>query len=215
VASSALLIQFPFSGALYLFYALPALVPAALAVRGRAGVLDRPALPAVMALLLVFALRWINPGTLFAAGHFAYDPSTATARLALPRGGGLRVPPAQKQEYERLVQVMRSAALSPYTFATPDLPEVYFLSGLKNPTQTLFDFFDRSEGRTGRILEVLDRDSVDVVVLNRRLRFSGPPPDDLLAGLRARYPNATVVGDFLVRWRTRPGTSAAGAATRR
>jgi len=42
---------------------------------------------------------------------------------------------------------------------------------------------------------------VDVVVLNRRLRFSGPPPEELLAELRARYPRAALLGGFIVRWR--------------
>jgi hypothetical protein len=200
VAGGVVLIQFPFSGAIYLFYALPALVPALMALEGRE-LGRRPVFVAFLAFLLLFSARWINSGALFVAGGFPYDPTKATARLDLPRGGNLRVSPHDKEQYERLVGAMRELSTSSWTFATPDLPEVYFLSGLRNPTPTLFDFFDEPAGRTDRILNTLDAKGVDVIVLNRKLRFSGPPPKDLLAGLRARYPRATIIGDFILRWR--------------
>ncbi len=203
VAGGAMLIQFPFSGPIYLFYALPALLPAALALTGREPISRRPVAAAVLVFLLLFSVRWTNSGILFHEGHLPYDPTSATARLDLPRGGGLRVSPDQKEEYEKLVAAMQELSTSRYAFATPDLPEVYFLSGLRNPTRTLFDFFDEPAGRTGRIVRALDAHRVDVVVLNRRLRFSGPPPDTLLKVLRKRYPRAAVIGDFILRWRGR------------
>lgn len=208
VAGGVMLIQFPFAGAIYLFYALPALVPAALALvdGGPKGSSQRPVFAGTMVFLVVFSARWINSGTLFADGRFPYDPASATARLALPRGGNLRVESADKEQYERLVAAMQGLSGSPFTFAAPDLPEVYFLSGLRNPTPTLFDFFAPAEGRTGRILEALEARDVDVIVLNRRLRFSGPPPDDLLEELQVRYPRAAIIGDFILRWREARGT---------
>ncbi len=211
VAGGAMLIQFPFSGPIYLFYALPALVPAALALHGRTPLLRRPVFASVVAFLLLFTVRWANSGELFKAGHFPYDPTTATARLDLPRGGGLRVSPYQKEEYERLVLAMQSLSTSRYTFATPDLPQVYFLSGLRNPTRTLFDFFEQRKGRSRQILRKLDAHHVNVVVLNRRLTFSGPPPPALLAGLRERYPDAAILGDFILRWRPGPRLQPAGS----
>ena len=57
------------------------------------------------------------------------------------------------------------------------------------------------EGRTERILSALEREGVRVIALNRLPRFSGPPAPDLLAALESRYPRATIVGQFLVRWR--------------
>ena len=59
-----------------------------------------------------------------------------------PDRGGLRVGAEEQDEYERLVAELRAHASSGYMYATPDCPEVYFLSGLRNPTRTFFDFFD-------------------------------------------------------------------------
>lgn len=201
VAAGVMLIQFPFAGAIYLFYALPAVALAVLPFLAGSRAAARPVMLALMVALLLFTVRWINTGALFAAAGFAYDPTRQTERLALPRGGNLRVSPQAKEDYEQLVVALRDLSLSEYTLATPDLPEVYFLSGLANPTRTLFDFFDEPAGRTARILDGLEAHDVNVIVLNRRLRFSGPPPEDLLAELRTRYPRAAVLGGFIVRWR--------------
>jgi hypothetical protein len=80
---------------------------------------------------------------------------------------------------------------------------VYFLTGLRNPTRTIFDFFDEPEGRTARILGALDARGVNVVVINHdeALSFSAQPAADLRAGLEARYPHGRAVGQFEVRWR--------------
>lgn len=200
-AGAGMLVQFPFSGAIYLFYALPVIVPAGLVLLTRSKAADRPVFISVMIFFLVFSVRWINSGELFAAGHFAYDPTTQTARLGLERGGSLRVSPEEKEQYESLVSALQDLSTSPYTYATPDVPEVYFLSGLRNPTRTLYEFFDDPEGRTGAILDRLDSLDVNIVVLNTLLRFSGPPSPELLEGLRSRYPQAAQFGGFIVRWR--------------
>lgn len=164
-----------------------------------------------MALLLLATVRWVNSGMLYRAGHFAYDPASATQRLALPRAGGLRVSPEQKEEYEQLVGAMWAFSTSRYAFATPDAPEVYFLSGLRNPTRTVFDFFDEGPHRAERVLHALDERHVDVVVLNLQLRFSELPSDRLLDSLRHRYPLAARIGDFiLMRKSDSPASSDAG-----
>ena len=98
--------------------------------------------------------------------------------------------------------MLRARAKGGYTWASPDCPEVYFLSGLKNPTRTLFDFFDDTTGRTPRILEALEKHGVTVIVLNAGPAFSVLPPDDLVAELERRYPYAANVGPFHVRWRS-------------
>ena len=122
-------------------------------------------------------------------------------RFALERGGNLRVSPGEKEQYESLVLALQDLSTSPYTYATPDVPEVYFLSGLRNPNRTLYEFFDDPEGRDEGILTRLDTHAVNIVVLNSLLRFSGPPSPELLAGLRSRYPQAAQIGGFIVRWR--------------
>ena len=202
VAGAVMLVQFPYAGPIYLFYTLPALVPAGLVLLTRSRPRERPVFLATMLFLLVFSVRWFNTGEFFAAGDFPYDPTTQTARFGLERGGNLRVSPEEKERYESLVLALRDMSTSAYTYATPDVPEVYFLSGLQNPTRTLFQVFDDPEERAGaRILATLDTLGVNMVVLHDRLRFSGPPSPELLEGLRGRYPQAARIGNFIVRWR--------------
>jgi hypothetical protein len=201
VAGAALLIQFPYAGAIYVFYALPALIPAALVVLSRSTAVERPVFVAVMVFLLAFSVRWINTGELFSEGQFVYDPTTQTERLALERGGNLRVSPEEKEQYETLVGALQGMSTGSHVYATPDVPEIYFLSGLRNPNRTLYEFFDDPEGRDEGILSRLDSLDVNVVVLNSLLRFSGPPSPELLEGLRARYPHVGRIGGFIVRWR--------------
>jgi hypothetical protein len=201
VASAAMLVQFPYSGPIYLFYTLPALVPAGLLVLTRSRSRERPVFVATMLFLLVFSVRWFNTGEFFAAGDFPFDPTTQTATFGLERGGGLRVSPEEKERYESLVLALRDMSTSTYTYATPDVPEVYFLSGLRNPTRTLFQLFDEPGERAAEILTRLDSLGVNMVVLNEDLRFSPPPSPELLEGLRTRYPQAARIGDFIVRWR--------------
>ena len=87
------------------------------------------------------------------------------------------------------------------TYVTPDAPEAYFLSGLRNPTPVFFDFFDDPVDRTERTLATLEREDVRVIALNRSPQVSGPPARDLIAALESRYPRAANVGRFIVRWR--------------
>ena len=164
-----------------------------------------------MAGLVVFFLGFtalrLNPGFIRHLG-FRPDPSTETALLRLPRSGGLHVSPVDRDLYETVVPMVEALARGPYIYATPDSPELYFLTGKRNPTRTLFEFLDpHPETRTARVLAELDRDSVNVVVVNRSPLFSAPVSSDLVAGLQARYPMARTVGRFLVVWRRpAPGT---------
>lgn len=199
VAAVCGVVQFPYSSPVYFMYAAPLAALAAAAVV--AALPAPPGLPAAatLAFYLLFAVRWIHPGFIYDMGlHYSRDDQTA--RLALDRGG-LLVTPADSDLYARLVATVRSQARGPWIYATPDCPEVYYLTGLRNPTRTLFDFFDDPAGRTARILSTLDGDSVRVAVINRKPGFSGPVPADLEAGLERRFPNAVTIGRFDVRWR--------------
>ncbi|HEY6807383.1 MAG TPA: hypothetical protein VI160_01250 [Gemmatimonadales bacterium] len=202
VAGVTSLVQFPFGAPIYALYVAPLGLLAAAAVvtslTWRPGALAPYAGP-LLGFYLVFALRWVHPGFIYNFGN-NYAPEAPTAALAIDRGG-LRIPPPDAALYEQLVTTVRAHARGVYGYATPDCPEVYFLTGLRNPTRTLFDFFDDSAGRTARILEALVRDSVRVIVVNRAPGFSAPPPPDLMAALVARYPTATSISRFDVRWR--------------
>ncbi|HXH63180.1 MAG TPA: hypothetical protein VNG95_03295, partial [Gemmatimonadales bacterium] len=202
VAGVTSLVQFPFGAPIYALYVVPLGILAAAAI-----VTSLPWSPGaivpfagpVLAFYLIFAIRWVHPGFVYNFGN-NYAPDEQTAALAIDRGG-LRVPPPDAELYGQLVRTVRAHARGAYGYATPDCPEVYFLSGLRNPTRTLFDFFDDSVGRSARILADLERDSVRVIVINHAPGFSAPPPPDLMVALLARYPATTTIGRFDVRWR--------------
>jgi hypothetical protein len=192
------LVQFPFAAPIYFCYVVPLLALAAVASLRYAPPLARAVPMLAAGFLVAFAVLRLNTSALFGMGVL-YQPYPPTASLAMPRGG-LRVPDYDARMYNALVAVLRGRARGAYTWASPDCPEVYFLSGLANPTPSLFDFFDDPRGRTARILDALTRRGVTAVVLNSAPQFSPALPDDLLGELQKRYPYAVNVGKFEVRW---------------
>ena len=85
------------------------------------------------------------------------------------------MPLYQAGQYESAVRVVREHARGEYIWASPDAPQLYFLSGYRNPTRSLFEFFDDTTGRSRRIIETLDRLDINLVVLNLRPEFSPRP----------------------------------------
>jgi hypothetical protein len=131
-----------------------------------------------------------------------YRAPVATEPLAMPRAG-IDVPTFQAAGYRELIATLRQHARGGYTWASPDSPEIYFLSGLRNPTRSLFEFFDDPRQRSTRVLSALEARGVTAVVLNRRPAFSPDLRNDpvLLAAVLRRYPYAEDFGPFEVRWR--------------
>lgn len=196
----ASLVEVPFAAPIYFFYAAPLLALLALALAG--GSAAREAwLVGVACFMLAFTTLRLDRGFVRYLGlqPTAHDQTEA---LRIPRGGGLRVDAAAREEVERVVGMVETLAPGPYVYATPDAPEVYVLTGRRNPTRTLFEFLDpEPETRVQRVLEALDRTGVGLVVINRRPLFSDPVSPELVAGLQARYPAAREVGRFLVVWK--------------
>jgi len=200
VAAVCTLVQFPFSTPIYFCYVLPLVALVAVAMLRYASPVAT-AVPAMLtAFLISFGVLRMNTSP-FGMGT-VYVPYLATTTLKLPRGG-LRVFKPDTETYQAVVAVLQQHARGGYTWASPDCPEIYFLSGLGNPTRTLFDFFDDEDGRTARILTTLERHGVTAIVLNNRPRFSKAVPEELANALRARYPSSVNIGrfrQFQVRW---------------
>ena len=202
VLAMFMLIQFPFAAPIYFCYVAPLLALGALAVT-RELELPSPAVPAVLAAtFLAFAVARMYPGFLYnmGIGFARYQP---LAPLPSQRGGDVRILAGSSAEYSKLVDVVRSHAGSDssYIYAAPDSPEVYFLTGLRNPTRTMYDFFDDQEARTPRLLAALRTHDVKVVAINRAPEFSLKVDGELRTALEREYPLATAVGVFEVRWR--------------
>jgi hypothetical protein len=154
----------------------------------------------VVAFYIAFAVFRVNPSTIYGMG-MVYMPYFPTERLASERGG-LDVARFQAVEYRYVVPLLQAHARGGYTWASPDAPEIYFLAGLKNPTRSLFEFFDDPVDRTARILRALDSHGVTAIVLNVRPEFSPAITKELAEELVKRYPNSANVGRFHVRWRS-------------
>jgi hypothetical protein len=186
VAAFSALLAFPFSNDLYFHYIAPLLALAGVAVMVASGIaVDRRIAGVLAVVYLAFALKHVAMRT--------------TALLAIDRGG-IRVPPQDSVEVEEFVRLMRTHARTEYIYATPDAPEAYFLTGLRNPTRMMYEFFDAAPHRTERILAALDTHQVTVVAINQWTIFSGRPDSLMKAALEARYPHSTRAWHFTVRW---------------
>jgi len=200
VCASCSLIQFPYGAAIYFVYVAPLALLAATALIYVAKTHSKRLLVAAYCFCLLYVTFDVTPGFLYQMGD-KYSRNKQTARLNLPRAGGLRVLPASAQEYEALASILSSHMRGDYIYATPDCPEVYFLAGRLNPTRTLFDFLDSAENRTARILSAIHAHDVRLVVLNRDPYFSGPVPSDLRTALENEFPNRADTAQFEVRWK--------------
>lgn len=200
VMAACNLIQFPFSAAIYFCYVAPLLLLAATAVLSQLQRPPRLALTGLAIFFLSYAILEVTPGFIYKMG-IAYGPNTQTVNLTLPRGRSLRVEYGDEQDYSGLVATISEHARGRYLYCSPDCPEVDFLSGYRNPSRTIFDFFDDSKGRTSRILALLEEDHVNLVVINSRPGFSGQMPIDLRAALDRKFPDHAVISKFEVRWR--------------
>ena len=195
------LVQYPYSLAIYFCYVAPLVVLTAVAVLHSVPRLP-PAIPgALTAFYLAFAVTRVNGRPLHQMGE-RYRAPVSMQSLTLPRGG-IEIPSFQAPGYRALITTLRERARGGYTWASPDCPEIYFLSGLGNPTRSLFDFFDDPRQRAARVLSALDTHGVTAVVLNRRPAFSPHLTADrvLLDALLQRFPYAEDFGSFEVRWR--------------
>jgi hypothetical protein len=193
------LVQFPFSVPNYFCYVAPLVALTTLALYKYM----RPAgaMPGLLvAFFAAFAALRVNSSPLQSMG-IVYEPRLQMAPLALERAGGIEVPWIHAVVYDSLVPMLRAHARGGYTWASPDTPEIYFLSDLRNPTRTLFEIFDDSTNRNVRVLRALDEHGVTAVVLNRVPSFSSALTREMRKEMAKRYPNAQYVGPYQLRWR--------------
>jgi len=79
--------------------------------------------------------------------------------------------------------------------ATPECPEVYFLSALRNPTPN-----DGTLGPT-EILDALRTVGLKVVVINVQSTFSGGNlTQEVVTAIRDRFPHSAQIGRYWVSW---------------
>ncbi len=194
------LVQFPFSAPIYFCYAAPVLI---LAANALFALIPRPphlALGVLTAFYLLFVIWRVTPAFVYNMGYTA-APYFQTVPLNLARGGNLRVDPIQADVYGDLIPFIQAHTSGEFTYAGPDCPEIYFLTGLKNPTRTLFDSFDDPQGRTERILRAIEDHHITTLTFNDQPGFAGKINLELEQAVKTTFPHSKQLGHFQVRWR--------------
>lgn len=203
------LVQFPIAHGIYFLYVAPLVIASSAVVL--AVLFPRTQAPVVVCGLVVlgFSATWVWPGHPFMFG-MSYQPALRTTAIASDRAQVVYDAEAAKFFSEVVAEVTKRTPPGAPILALPDSPDIYFLTGRTNPTRTFFDVFDADYGtpeRDRRLLELIDREGVQLVVLRNLPAVS---PDGISANLReelrARFPNVTYVQEgnvryFSVRWR--------------
>lgn len=194
-------IQFPYAFGVYFYYAAPPIVLALLFAASLARGSWTWVQLCFVGFYIGFGALWLNTANVRATGD-TYVRSEAT-ELLLPARANLRVSEADKAVYEALVGVVGELAGDDrYILATPDCPEVYFLSRRQNPTRVFYEFFDPERPTPEQLLADLTRKKIRVVVLNGSPEFSGHVSKELYDLLAEAYPEHIDVGWFRVLWKT-------------
>jgi hypothetical protein len=191
--------QFPFAAPIYFCYVAPLAVVAAIAAAGAGSGPGRVTLFPWAVMLLLFAVLCANRGYIYPLGVF-HDPLRFQTPLKLARAH-LNVNSGDAFVYRRLVFSIERQLHGGQLIAGPDCPEVYFLSGLTNPSGTLFDFFsnDTSDPSTNDEIGAWLKGAV--IVLNHEPSFSPAPSAKLSERLRREFPYGEDIGRFEMRWR--------------
>jgi hypothetical protein len=187
VLATGTLVQFPFSLPPYFHYVSPLLMLVILALA------PTPGSAMLAAGCLVFAVVRLEP-------TLNRRDVGDTVRLDLPLGGP-DVAPSINQRFRDLRTLLRAHARGEYIYAGPDSPQVYFLTGYRNPTPTLYEIFDDTTAHVAHVLRAIDAHGITAVVISTRGGPSGQMDPDLRAQLVSRFPNARTLDYYEVRWR--------------
>jgi hypothetical protein len=191
--------QFPFAAPIYFCYVAPLAVVTTIIAAGTGSDLGPVPMVPCAVMLVLFAVLCANRGDIHALGVL-HDPARFNMPLKLSRAH-LNVSDSDASVYRRLVFSIEHHLHGGQLIAGPDCPEVYFLSGLSNPSGRLFEFFSNDSTDPGRNADLGVWLGGDVVVLNHRPSFSPAPSDALAERLRREFPYGEDIDRFEIRWR--------------
>lgn len=190
--------QFPFAAPIYFCYVTPLALIAGVALCGTSSRLRSRTILPWTAMMLLFTMLSSHRAYIETLGVL-HAPRRFDARLNLPRAH-LKVSPDDVETYRRVVFSIARHGRGGQLLAGPDCPEVYFLSGMVNPSRALFDFFSLDTARPSEdALAAWSKG--DVIVINLTPGFTPKPSGGLLEKLRLEFPNGEHIGKFEVRWR--------------
>ena len=199
VSSAAVcsLVQVPMSYVGYFLYFVPLLMLGAAALWSALPRMPREVPAALVVMAIAFQLR----GSSEFATHAPARAADVLTLLDVPRGGIL-VSREDSAHYASLRAEVLKRATSDWLFVWHDAPEIYFLTGMRNPTRTMFEAFsDPAAQTTGAVERMLSEKNVGVVVLTRRETALRPLPPALREWIERQYPSVAWVGAIEVRGR--------------
>ena len=216
MATTISFVQFPYSYGIYFCYAAPMAVLSVIYVASGQRLAPKKLQFGLLLVYLTFGLIWLNHGYIRSIG-LTYVRVDSQTDLYLNRAQ-LTVPFFEANVYSPLVEeVQKHSKENSFIYATADCPEVYFLCNRRNPTRTIYDFFDPDfqsdpAGRMDRLIAMLDEKEIKVVVLHWTAEFSGVPAKELVAAIQSRFTSSShyrffpqddsqVNPDFSVVWR--------------
>jgi hypothetical protein len=201
IASAGLvsLVQFPFSAPIYFCYAAPVLILALFAIFARQPEGIRP-VHWIGLLLFLFAVVFRFSDNPLGFRFGVLSKSAPPVFWSNPRVL-LWVSSQDQAQYSRIqTLIQRHVPRGRPIYAAPDCPEVYYLSERRNPTPTMYDFFDEPSGRASRLIRMLDEQQIPLVLINREPLFSSQVNRQLLSAIRKQYSQKETVGKFIVFW---------------
>jgi len=199
------LIQFPYPAPIYFCYIAPLVAVTLLGVVSLRDNAPKLFHLGILGFYFFFALLRTNTGYVtgpeynFGLG-MRYSPFQPKSVLDFDRGG-IRVTDIHKNVYTQIVTLAREHRGSGYIYAAPECPEIYFLSGLRNPTRHIIDFLSDKETKPKEFAELLEAKGVEFVVINRDPYHSSKLDDNTVAVLQERFPQSVELGPFTARWR--------------
>ncbi len=185
------LAQYPFAAPIYLCYALPLTLLAAVAVVATAK--RQPGtyvLAAVAGFYLLFGVVRLVPDHVYELTHTVGQMD----ELRLERAGGLRIEYAAN--FADLIHFLQRHSPNGLMFAGSDCPELYFLAGLTDITP------DDGGAPPEEILKAVQSENLNLVVINDAPYFpSGAISPEVRAEVTKRFPHSTRFGFFEVFWK--------------
>ena len=191
LAAMCSLVQYPFAAPIYLCYALPLTLLAAVAIvstaKQQAGTY---VLTAVVGFYLIFGVVRLVPDHVYELT----DSVRPMEPLRLERGGDLRIEYASN--FADLARLLRQHSPNGLMYAGNDCPELYFLAGLKNVTR------DDGGATAEDVLKALQSDDLKLVVINEAPFFpSAKMSPEVREAVMRKFPESQQVGIFHVFWR--------------
>jgi len=198
VAAIFSLVQFPYAHLVYFGYVAPLIVLIAACLISKFARPPRAVIFTTIIFFMLFGVFIARPRFMTIPGR----PDFESTPLLLSRAGPLHVSKNDASLYQTLIPFVQSHAGGNTIIAAPDCPEVYFLSGLTNPTPVLFDLLTDAQQYQRDMKSIIERsDFVKVVVINNNPYFSGEYLRILKPLVLPHFPYSQEIGRFTVYWR--------------